>query len=64
MLQDRSGLQRGGMNYHYENMKATLDQIEMAPEQLHFDDGRSELNPAPLFNWRSIYGYAAGKLSP
>lgn len=64
VLQDRSGLQRGGMNYHYENMKATLDQIEIAPEQLHFDDGRSELNPAPVFNWRSIYGYAAGKLSP
>jgi glycosyltransferase involved in cell wall biosynthesis len=62
VLRDRAGLQRGEANFHYENMKAVMDRTEIRPEQLHFDDGRSELDPTPAFNWRTIYGY--GPRSP
>lgn len=57
VMHDRAGLLRDGNNYHYENMKRQLKLLEIAPDQLHYDDGRSELNPEPTFNWRSIYGY-------
>ena len=59
ILRDRAGLRRGDSNYHYDNMKLNMDRLEIAPEQLHYDDGRSELNPEPIFNWRSIYGFGA-----
>jgi hypothetical protein len=59
ILRDRAGLRRGDSNYHYDNMKLNIDRLEIAPEQLHYDDGRSELNPEPIFNWRSIYGFGA-----
>ena len=59
ILRDRSGLRRGDSNYHYDNMKLNMNRLEIAPEQLHYDDGRSELNPEPIFNWRSIYGFGA-----
>lgn len=57
LMRDRAGLRRGGNNYHYENMKLHIERLEIGSEQLHYDDGRSELNPEPLFNWRSIYGF-------
>jgi hypothetical protein len=38
-------------------MKAVMERTEIRPEQLHFDDGRAELDPTPAFNWRTIYGY-------
>lgn len=57
LLRDRAGLLRGGSNYHYENMRLHLDRLEIKPEQLHYDDGKSELNSEALFNWRSIYGF-------
>ena len=57
VLRDRAGLRREGYNYHYDNMQRRLDLLELQPEQLHCDDGHSELNPDPIFNWRSIYGY-------
>ncbi len=59
LLRDRAGLRRGDSNYHYDNMKLNMDRLEIAPEQLHYDDGRSELNLEPIFNWRSIYGFGA-----
>ena len=59
ILRDRAGLRRGGNNYHYDNMKLNINRLEIAPQQLHYDDGHSELDPAPIFNWRSIYGYGA-----
>ncbi len=57
VLRDRASLSRGGYNYHYDNMKLRLQALEIQPPQLHYDDGDAELNPQPIFNWRSIYGY-------
>ena len=59
LQRDRVGMLRNGSNYHYENMRLHVDRLAIAPEQLHYDDGRSELNPEPVFNWRSIYGSGA-----
>jgi hypothetical protein len=59
---DRSNLQRGTANYHYDNMKAAIDRLYVSPQELHFDDGRAELNSEPVFGWRDrIYGYQAMK---
>jgi hypothetical protein len=33
--------------------------VTQLSEQLHYDDGHSELDPEPIFNWRSIYGFGA-----
>jgi hypothetical protein len=54
--EDRAGLRRGTQNVHYENMAQRAELLEIRPEQLHCDDGRSELNPDPIFDWWSIYG--------
>ena len=54
--QDRAGLRRGPSNYHYENMSSWPERLYIPPEKLHFDDG-SELDPTPIFDWRTIYGY-------
>jgi hypothetical protein len=61
---DRAGLRRGPSNYHYENMSSWPDRLVIAPERLHFDDGRAELDPSPVFDWRSIYGYGEGAAAP
>jgi glycosyltransferase involved in cell wall biosynthesis len=58
IYRDRAGLRRGDSNYHYENLKLNIDRLEIAPEQLHYDDGVSDLNLEPIFNWRTIYGFA------
>jgi glycosyltransferase involved in cell wall biosynthesis len=58
IYRDRAGIRRGNSNYHYENLKLNVDRLEIAPEQLHYDDGVSELNLEPIFNWRTIYGFA------
>ena len=60
--QDRADLRRGGSNFHYANMARWKQRLEIAPNNLHFDDLRSELNLEPIFNWRSIYGYPAMSL--
>lgn len=54
---DRANLQRGGMNYHYNNMKKNLAKLMLKPEQLYYDDGISDLNSCTKYNWREIYGY-------
>jgi Glycosyl transferase family 2 len=54
---DRAGIRRGASNYHYEYMKSHMDEVSIAPENLHYDDGESELSHDPIFNWRLIYGY-------
>lgn len=56
---DRAGLRRGDNNFHYENMLLRRDQLKLGSHQLHFDDGRSELNTEVIFDWRSIYGLAS-----
>jgi len=53
--QDRAGLRRGGSNYHYDNMNSWQSRLSISPASLLFDDG-GELDPAPIFNWRGIYG--------
>lgn len=64
VFRDRADLRRGDANYHYENMRLRLENLEIPAEQLHYDDGRSELNLNPIFNWRSVYGYAAPPSQP
>ena len=59
VMHDRAGLRRGEANFHYDNMKARLALLKISPDQLHYDDQRSDLNPEPVFNWRTVYGYAA-----
>lgn len=61
LTRDRVGMLRDGNNYHYENMKLHAERLEIHPDQLHYDDGRSELNHGPIFDWRSIYGHGAPK---
>jgi|WetSurMetagenome_2_1015567.scaffolds.fasta_scaffold70633_2 hypothetical protein len=54
---DRAGMQRGNMNYHYNNMKNNMTNLNIESSQLHFDDGKSRLNPDMIINWHKIYGY-------
>jgi hypothetical protein len=56
VMRDRAGLRRGRMNFHYENMGRRPESLQIPAAALHFDDGVSELNPAPIFDWREIYG--------
>jgi hypothetical protein len=58
---DRANLQKDGSNYHYNNMMAHREKLFIGPGKLHYDDGISELNPKPVYNWRDIYGYGPGK---
>jgi|KBSMisStandDraft_5_1062788.scaffolds.fasta_scaffold169003_2 glycosyltransferase involved in cell wall biosynthesis len=60
---DRAGLQRNGANYHYDNMMVHPEKLLIPSEQLHYDDGIRELDPVPIFNWRTIYGYGPADLS-
>jgi glycosyltransferase involved in cell wall biosynthesis len=57
LLKDRANLRRGGHNYHYENMKLNIERMTIAAEELHYDDGFSDLDASPIFNWRSVYGF-------
>jgi hypothetical protein len=54
---DRANLERHGNNWHYNHMKSIFEKLLIPASSLHFDDGRSELNPEPIFNWRAIYGH-------
>jgi glycosyltransferase involved in cell wall biosynthesis len=56
---DRAGLRRGGANFHYDNMSSWPERLVIAPDRLHVDDGRAELDPSPVFDWRTIYGHEA-----
>jgi hypothetical protein len=56
VLSDRAGLRRGDMNFHYEHMGRDLASLRIPASSLHFDDGVSELDPEPVFDWRRIYG--------
>lgn len=58
---DRSNLERNGMNYHYNNMKESLDKMAITANILHADDGISPLDNEPIFNWRQLYGSSSGK---
>ena len=55
---DRAGIQNGPLNCHYENMKETLASNTIRAEDLHYDDGRSELSTKMIFDWKRIYGTA------
>jgi Glycosyl transferase family 2 len=58
VLRDRAGLRRGEMNFHYENMAQRLESLRIPAAALHVDDGMSELDPDPIFDWGLIYGRA------
>lgn len=53
---DRAAIRRGNLNFHYENMGRRLESLRIPASALHLDDGVSELDPDPIFDWRSIYG--------
>ena len=55
VLHDRAGLRRGALNVHYENMARRLKSLDIPASTLHFDDGLSELDPDPVFDWSRIY---------
>jgi glycosyltransferase involved in cell wall biosynthesis len=57
VLHDRAGLRRGNANYHHDYMRDNREHLEIEPQKLHYDDGRSDLDPQLIFNWRSIYGF-------
>jgi glycosyltransferase involved in cell wall biosynthesis len=56
VFRDRAGLRRGDLNFHYESMSHRLESLNIAASALHFDDGVSELNLDPIFDWRKVYG--------
>jgi glycosyltransferase involved in cell wall biosynthesis len=58
ILRDRAGMRRGNLNFHYENMARRPDSLRIPAAALHFDDGVSDLNPEPIFDWRAIYGHS------
>lgn len=53
---DRAGLRRGNLNFHYENMRRRPEALRIPAAGLHRDDGVSELDPDPIFDWRAVYG--------
>jgi glycosyltransferase involved in cell wall biosynthesis len=55
---DRAGLRRGDMNFHYENMRRRPESLRIPAGALHLDDGVRDLDPEPIFDWRTIYGRA------
>jgi glycosyltransferase involved in cell wall biosynthesis len=56
---DRAGLRRGNLNFHYDNMSRRPESLRIPAETLHLDDGVSELDPNPVFDWRTVYGSSA-----
>jgi glycosyltransferase involved in cell wall biosynthesis len=64
VLRDRAGLRRGEKNFHYDNMARRLESLRIPASTLHFDDGVSELDPDPIFDWREIYGQAPPASDP
>lgn len=53
---DRINLQRGEQNYHFNILKENRDRLLLRPDQLHFDDGKSDLDMSEKFHWPDIYG--------
>lgn len=55
---DRLHIAVGGLNKHYRIMYNNLHNKEnygiIHPDELHYDDGVSELNMEEIFNWRKI----------
>ena len=64
ILRDRAGLRRGPLNFHYENMLQRLDSLQIPATSLHFDDGITDLDPDPIFDWREIYGHGPEVVAP
>jgi glycosyltransferase involved in cell wall biosynthesis len=58
LTKDRAGLKRGASNYHYVNMSNARDNLNIPAELLHVDRDGEEIDLAPKFNWRSLYGYS------
>ncbi len=54
---DRSNIQRGAQNYHYNKAKNDAALLLINPKKLHYDNG-SDLKDEVIFNWRTIYGYS------
>ena len=52
---NRRGLAQERANWHFETMPENLREMYIRPEQLHFDDGTSELDLTPIFDWSKIY---------
>jgi hypothetical protein len=39
-------------------MARRLESLVIPATELHLDDGVSDLNPDPIFDWRELYGRA------
>lgn len=52
---DRADLARDGHNVHYQIMQGHMDRLTIAPEHLHYDDGRKELSTDVVFDWLKVY---------
>lgn len=56
ITKDRQGLQRGDQNIHYNSLIKYLDRLVISPNQLHFDDGMSNLHTSVSFDFAKYYG--------
>ncbi len=52
------------MNFHYENMLQRPDSLQIPATSLHYDDGVTDLDPDPIFDWREIYGHGPEVAAP
>jgi hypothetical protein len=58
MRRDRPGPQRNDLNFRYENMSRRRKSLHIPATAPHFDDGITELDPDPIFDWHTICGYS------
>jgi len=58
IFKDRANLQKSGMNFHYNTMKQEIGRTRIDAQQLHVDDGVSELNTTVIFDWKELYSPA------
>jgi hypothetical protein len=52
---DRLNIQNCGASLYYNHMKENMQSLVIPPEHLYLDNGKSELNCEPIFDWESLY---------
>lgn len=55
-IRDRMGLRKGGKNFHFDYMARNISGLYVKPEDLHYDDRKSDLNLKEIFDWSTVYG--------
>lgn len=56
LSKERANLQKGGQNYHYNNLLKNSGRLRIEPEKLHYDNGVADLQSRVIFYWKEIYG--------